>query len=165
MNPYSVSGCIDGHRPGFAQIHNTDPTKHLFVVMYASHPIQSNRDHHHYRNSVIPGVYTLFPFPFYCAPFFFLLSLFSTLAELSQSTSAASNSGCPFFSSLESKKPSLYPRTIRSSRSEVDIQGVRRVGKNLPKPSASGHFLNSSYRGLLTHPALLQKHRHLQPLY
>jgi hypothetical protein len=70
----------------------------------------------------------------FVSPFFFnaLLSLLSTEALESQSTSAANNSGCPFFSSLESKNPSLYPLTIRSSRSDVEIAGVRRVGTNRP---------------------------------
>ena len=59
---------------------------------------------------------------------FCLSSRFSVLE--SQSTSAATSSGWPFFSSFESKKPSRYPLTIRSSKSDVEIAGVRRVGTN-----------------------------------
>jgi len=44
----------------------------------------------------------------------------------------ALNSPWPIFSSLPSKSPSLYRLTRRSSKPDVEIPGVRLVGRNLP---------------------------------
>ena len=51
---------------------------------------------------------------------------------LSNSLPSARNSACPIFVSFSSKWQFRYPDTMRARRSEVDIPGVRRVGRNLP---------------------------------
>lgn len=89
-----------------------------------------------------------------------------TTASESQSTSAAISSGCPFFSNFESKKPSRYPLTIRSRRSEVEMAGVLRVGRNRPSQGINVSQFNvfiprqDQRHRTKTHPAPSQKRTH-----
>lgn len=109
-----------------------------------------------------PAFSSLDLFPLIYFPLAALLSRFPTEALESQSTSAANSSGCPFFSNFESKNPSRYPLTIRSSKSEVEIAGVLLVGTNRPI-----HHVNKDTTGIrdcVTHPTSWRKRkRHPTP--